>query len=247
MGSFQLVDVKNIEPSVPRSNFLDRDIELLAQAILDGEGLLRPIILKSIGLEQYKVIGGDLEYYAAARAKEKDPRRGEMVNAFIISSKDEKTAIKQIEALAGVASKEVSEVDGKFNRPEIVNLELRITNLEARYETRLNELKMEQSRELQRIENELIGVRDQLPKKAQALDLFNNPKYIQELVSTLKAVGLGKNQAEIIAEEIQKESKKKPFDSLTDTLLRLKERGIKGLGEKRMLAIVDNCSRIAFL
>jgi hypothetical protein len=35
------------------------------------------------------VISGHTGYYAALKAREKDPRKGEMVNAFVIFPKDE--------------------------------------------------------------------------------------------------------------------------------------------------------------
>lgn len=84
MTEYYLVDVKSIQSTTPRSKFKVDQLETLAQSILETGGLLSPLLLKQTGPESYEVLAGDLEYYAAVRAKEIDPRKGEMVNAFVI-------------------------------------------------------------------------------------------------------------------------------------------------------------------
>jgi hypothetical protein len=58
--------------------------------------------LKATGVETYTVIDGHFEYYAAVRAREKEPRKGEMVNAFVISPKEEDIVVKQASAIRGM-------------------------------------------------------------------------------------------------------------------------------------------------
>ena len=87
--SFGRADVSKITSDVPRSEFSEAKIEQLADLILQGGGVIRPLVLRQTGIDNYTVLDGHLEYYAAVRAREKDARRGEMVNAFIISKKDE--------------------------------------------------------------------------------------------------------------------------------------------------------------
>jgi ParB-like nuclease domain len=86
------VDVKNISSTLPRSMFVDSEIEQLADAILATDGLLRPLILKEIGVEKYTVIEGHREYYAAVRAKEKNLAKAEMVNAFAIDTNTQQSS-----------------------------------------------------------------------------------------------------------------------------------------------------------
>jgi len=95
-----LIDIKNITSKLPKSNFQASEIEMLADLILATDGLIRPLILQTAGVEQYTVIEGHLEYYAAARAKEKNSLKAEHVNAFIIPAKLQRSAIEQIALLA---------------------------------------------------------------------------------------------------------------------------------------------------
>jgi len=81
---FSLVDVKDITSNMTRSSFSEADLDRIAQMILDCEGIIRPLVLKLTG-QRVAVVDGHFEYYAAVRAREKDPRKGEMVNAFVIS------------------------------------------------------------------------------------------------------------------------------------------------------------------
>lgn len=104
----RLVDIKDIISSKPKSNFQITKIEKLADAILATEGLIRPLILQNTGLEQYTVIEGDLEYYAAVRAKEKNLAVAEHVNAFIIPTKLKASATDQITLLSEDRSSEVT-------------------------------------------------------------------------------------------------------------------------------------------
>ena len=96
---FFLVDVKSIMASVSSEQIDKAKVEKLADLILECNGLLKPLILKPTGPESYVVIKGNTEYYAALKAREKNPRKGEMVNAFVISPSAEEAISKQLEAL----------------------------------------------------------------------------------------------------------------------------------------------------
>lgn len=97
MIKFSLVDVSSIQASVPRSNFSEEQIEQLADMILECEGVLNVILLTQTGINNYRVLAGDLEYYAALRAKEKNPRQGEMINAVIVQPQNQEVLLKQAE------------------------------------------------------------------------------------------------------------------------------------------------------
>ena len=90
MMDFGKVDLKEIKSDAPRSKFSEEQIEVLANAILENGGLIRPLILKQSDIDSYSVIDGHLEYYASVRVREKDARKGEMVNAFVIKPQQEK-------------------------------------------------------------------------------------------------------------------------------------------------------------
>lgn len=101
-----LVLVKKITSTVPRSNFAERDLEKLAQQILELGGLINPIILRRNGMDSYEIVDGDFEYYAAAKAREINPMKGETIGAFILEPENEGVLLEQVQALRKSAKTE---------------------------------------------------------------------------------------------------------------------------------------------
>lgn len=97
--STSLVPVKKINSTVDRSKFSEDELERAAKLILEAEGIINPLILRRTSLESYEVIDGHFEYCAAAKAREKDPRKGEMIGAFIIEPENEEVLKEQVEVL----------------------------------------------------------------------------------------------------------------------------------------------------
>ncbi len=102
--STSLVAVKKINSTVDRSKFSDDELERTAKLILEAEGIINPLILRRTSLESYEVVDGHFEYYAGAKAREKDPRKGEMIGAFIIEPENEEVLKEQVEVLRKQAS-----------------------------------------------------------------------------------------------------------------------------------------------
>jgi len=98
-----LVAVKRITSAVPRSNFAEPELEKLARLILDSGGLINPIIVRRNGMDAYEIVDGDFEYYAAARAKEIEPLKGETIGAFILEEENEELLLEQLEILRKTA------------------------------------------------------------------------------------------------------------------------------------------------
>lgn len=101
-----LVAVKKITSTVPRANFRDRDLEKVAQLILELGGLINPIILRRNGMDAYEIVDGDFEYYAAAKAREINPMKGETIGAFILEPENEELLLEQVQALRKSAQTE---------------------------------------------------------------------------------------------------------------------------------------------
>ncbi len=101
-----LVAVKKITSTVPRANFADRDLEKVAQLILELGGLINPIILRRNGMDAYEIVDGDFEYYAAAKAREINPMKGETIGAFILEPENEEFLLEQVQALRKSAQTE---------------------------------------------------------------------------------------------------------------------------------------------
>ncbi len=94
-----LVDVKNIRPGRPGTDFDRATVDRLADAILASGGLLKPLVLHLSGPGGYVVADRHLEYWAAVRAREKDPRAGEMVNAYVVPPESVGAVEAQLEVL----------------------------------------------------------------------------------------------------------------------------------------------------
>lgn len=235
---FYLVDVKNINSDIPRSNFRESDLENLADMILESGGIIKPLILKSIGVETYTVVDGHFEYYAAVRAREKNLRKGEMVNAFVIYPKEENIIVKQISAIRGVdnAAQPVKNITETTNSESS-----RLANIELRFEKQVNELRSEIAQEKQQVNDKLKQIESQIPKQITPLEAFNTLSH-SELLLRLRSAGVTGKTSDNIIEAIQKERKQKKFESLRDLVSR-----IKGLSDNRMVTIIDSWSRMLFI
>ena len=77
--STSLVGVKKINSKVPRSEFSEDELNLTAELILKAEGIINPPVIRRTSLESYEVVNGHFEYYAAVKAREINPRKGEMI------------------------------------------------------------------------------------------------------------------------------------------------------------------------
>jgi len=236
MTEYYLVDVKSIQSTTPRSNFKVDQLETLAQSILETGGLLSPLLLKQTGAEAYEVLAGDLEYYAAVRAKEIDPRKGEMVNAFVIPPKQQDAAVAQAALLSPAPQPAATSL---ATPGPAGDADLRITNLESRLDEAIRDIKQSQDREIKRLEQAVNDLKTQIPQRVEPLDAFNTlslPELAQKLASC-RVVG---KTAEKILKSLEKERKKGKFTSFTDIVQR-----IDGLGDKRMLAIIDTWSGLS--
>ena len=93
---FFLIDVDTIKCSLPYSQVQDyeKKIDLLANLILDTEGIINPVFVKKIGSNSYELVYGEIEYYAMIKVGKIDPEKGESIAAFIIQE-DEQELIKQ--------------------------------------------------------------------------------------------------------------------------------------------------------
>ncbi|MDZ8221439.1 chromosome partitioning protein ParB [Nostoc sp. ChiVER01] len=237
MINFSLVDVKNITSNEPRSNFSEADLENLADIIIETGGIIRPLVVKVTGLESYTVVDGHFEYYAAVRAREKNPRQAEMVNAFVIAPKLEDLVLKQIVSLQEI------DYSGKTVtlQPETTKLEPRLANLELRLEKQFNEFKSEFLQERQRIDSQFKQLENLIPQKGEQsnpLSLLNSLDR-DELSRKLQRSRI--SGAEKLAKAIEDARHKKPkqeFEDYRDVV-----KSVKNLGDKTILTIIDEWSR----
>lgn len=244
MMNFSLVDVKSITSNEPRSNFSEADLENLADIIIESGGIIRPLVVKVTGVESYTVVDGHFEYYAAVRAREKNPRQAEMVNAFVIAPKLEDLVLKQVVSLQGIDSfgKTVTP------HPETTKLEPRLANLELRLEKQFNEFKSEFIQERQRIDSQLKQLENLIPQKGEQSNPLSLLNTLDKDELSIKLQRARISGAEKLAKGIFDARRKKPkqeFEDYRDVVKSVKSLGDKTikLGDKTILTIIDEWSR----
>lgn len=226
-----LVAVKRITCTVPRSNFAEADLEKLARLILESGGLINPIIVRRNGMDAYEIVDGDFEYYAAVRAREIEPLKGETIGAFILEEDNEGILREQLKILRKDAITENQTV--RDIPQQSSSLEQRLTNIESRLENRINELKAESMREKQALVERVNELESRIPKPIPLLEALNTQNEVK-LEINLKKAGLNKKNQQILIKQIIKERDLEPFASFENLLER-----IKGLGEKTAIKLID--------
>jgi hypothetical protein len=231
MVSFAKVDVKEIRTHLNRSNFSEAEIEKLADLILAGDGLSRPLILRRLGVEEYNLVAGELEYFAAVRAREKEPQKAEMVNAILVSGEEETTIEEQIKLLntsAQVTPVSVMPSPATVNSEWITSFETRLSNFREeffqstrQYDARLNALEKNISEDVHLSLLEAINTLDE-----------------QKLLIELSRCGMVSKKGEAVV-AARRERKENGFASYQDL-----EKSVKGLGASGILRLIDTWDRL---
>ena len=154
----KFVDIVSVHTNASRSEFSQDEVEKLARNFLLSGGSTKPLIVRPKNAEEFDVIEGHLEFYAALRAKERDDNF-EMIQAIILDSKNEKAVIEQVALL-----KE------RVNSSPIIpdnNIIERIKNLEDHLSSDINNLKdhLNKQTELTNLEDILKSQFDALKKE----------------------------------------------------------------------------------
>lgn len=224
MADFFLVETKLIRSDKPASDFDQSVINKLAQLILDTNGLMRPLVLKQTGFEQYQVVNGHLEYYAAVRAKEKDARKAEMVNALVIDSEEEAIAVQQTQFLEKI-------LHPSDSSPTVTPLDDLASELGDLFKRQLQSMN-------ETLETNLRSITSQLPKQTKPIDTLNQLDPI-DLTRRFSLVGLkGKNASKVVEQII----KQRPYKDLGDVVHQ-----VNGLSAETMIKLVDALADLIFV
>jgi len=256
MIEYAEVDVKDITSTVARSSFSEEEINQMADLILESGGVLHPLILEEVSVNQYELVEGAFAFHAATRAREKDPRRGEMVNAFIVKSEIAEMAQQQLLLLRkGITSSDLKpstiknppnptdqtavDVVVDTGRQASVNqLSAFINNFVVGSEARLSEMREQLFQAKREWEGRLAKLESVLAAKKQQdlLEVINSlPE--EELIARLTFHGLDKAKAQAIAEARQSKAQGR-FESYLDLL------GTKGLGDKGLVRLIDHWQQL---
>lgn len=244
-----LIPVSRITSRLPRSTFSEDAIEQAANSILSAEGIINPIVVRQVSFKEFEVVSGDFEYYAAARAREIDLARGEMIDAIVLTietaPETEVALLRQVELLRHQAPMQEVPVQSTPNVGQATtNVESRITNLEKFLEKQLAEWSQKHLEEKRRLEKEIVEnrkgfeafvqeVRSYLPKPLEPLELFNHASR-EELEAKFRRIKVTGEKAQIIINSAIEERQKEPFSSLRDIIKRVKQ-----FGDKSMIALLE--------
>ncbi|MDM8526166.1 hypothetical protein QUF80_22550 [Desulfococcaceae bacterium HSG8] len=241
MKSTAPIPVKRIKCAVPRSNFSEEKLTQTADSLLKVGVLINPPIVIVAGMRSYEVIDGYFEYYAAVRAREIDPYKGESVEVFLIDPEEEpgmkEMISEQINLLRNqVAAKNTDTAsDGTGAGLRLTTVESRLTNMESRFDSKLNEL----VGEIQALKADVRPLKEQKAKKVETpLDIFNSMAK-KDLSTIMTSAGIRGKVATEILKNIEAERKKGKFESLIDSKKRITK-----LGEVRMVNMIDAWSRL---
>ncbi|MEP0790121.1 MULTISPECIES: Rho termination factor N-terminal domain-containing protein [Cyanophyceae] len=209
--STSLVAVKKINSNVARSEFLEDELNRTAELILKAEGIINPPVIRRTSLESYEVVNGHFEYYAAVKAREIDPRKGEMIGAFIIESENEKVLMDQVEVLRNREFNNESPVadtqplNTVESSKEVIQIESILPEIENLIDKKLEQISSrlsEQNEELLREQVEVLRSRE-----------INNESPVADIQPS--------NTVESSREVIQIESILPEIDKLIDRKLEL--------------------------
>lgn len=235
MTEFARLDVKEIKASVPRANFTEAKIEQAADLILASGGVVRPLVVKQTDIDSYELIDGALEYFAAVRAREKDPRRGELVNAFIVSPKQDATIREQL-AVLNNDSRSDPVPPPPVGGTSIDALSAFITNFVVSSEARINETRELATQTERKLASEVKRLEQQIDIRKGPKDLLDliNTAELDDLRAKLAFHGADKGKIEAIcnARQQQKNGQFETYQALLTAA--------KGLGERGLLRLIDS-------
>jgi hypothetical protein len=129
-----IVDLESINPpEAPTES--SSVVESLANSIIDLRGLLRPPILRSVGIDEYELLSGQLEFYSYLQARKFDESLPDRLTAFIVDKKHEDAIKKQLLTVPS------SSPDNSANTPiDLDNLAARLDRALISQQNTLNTL-----------------------------------------------------------------------------------------------------------
>jgi DNA uptake protein ComE-like DNA-binding protein len=217
----KFVDIVSVHTSASRSGFSQDEVEKMARNFLLSEGSTKPLIVRRINEEEFDVIEGHLEFYAALRAKEIDDNF-EMIQAIILDSKNEKAIIEQVNLFKKAVNPPPLPPDNQVIE--------RIKNLEDHLSSDINNLKDQLNNQ-----TELTNLEDILKSQFDSLrNELIGEKFIQQLADRV---------AKLLSD--QKPSKKKTIKELEENPIKLNTASkgelltVPGIGPQKASDIIN--------
>ena len=232
MIEFSLVDVKEISSNALRSQFEEDRINNLADSILESGGLLRPLILKQVSIDEFQVVKGHLEYYAAVRAREKDARAAEMVRAFVIPIKADDDVISKAESQI----QKLSQTD--FTKPTKEEPSSDTSAWISSFETRLSQMQEEFGVKQRETSARLKKLEEiNLDESKDPLSLFNSLDQKEMALRLKRSLRSSRAKPEELAKLIC-DSRKKQLNGVFSGYKEI-VKCVNGLGAEGLLSVID--------
>ncbi|NET10988.1 MAG: hypothetical protein F6K16_41155 [Symploca sp. SIO2B6] len=238
------VDVKDIQCDRQRSEFDENKIDELASYILETGTLVKPLLLKQNTFDSYTLLDGYLEYYAAVRARERDPRQAETVNAIVIPIKFDgnlDAVLNQVKLIKAspinvpdqsrknqenLSRKNDKETDKENPSYWITSFENRLANIQAEH----HENALDVDRRLRSLEKKEENDKNKVSLLV-AFNTFNEDKLIR-LFSQVK----GKQESQKLAKGVinAREKEENQFFNCEHVV-----DSVKGLSDRTMLKLME--------
>ncbi|NJN76441.1 MAG: hypothetical protein HC796_09965 [Synechococcaceae cyanobacterium RL_1_2] len=250
---YQSIDIASLVSAEPRSAFESETIEKLAHGFLGLGGNIKPLIVEAMGLDEFTILYGHLEYHAAVRAMAIDDSF-EMVKGIIVNNKNRNLVIEQyletfeqssqtsnplIDPLIdqSVSKKDQNNQNNAQGGQNLSDIKGMIANLEKglndHFDHRFSNLSSKLTKFIDEklADNQIImaGNEDHLAA-FNSIDSHN----FKQFISKLEIAGFKGKNAENIANAIAEERKKGEFVSFQDVIDRVKK-----LDNKKNRAITE--------
>ncbi len=231
-----IVDLESIHtPKFPLGS--ESLIETLANSIVNLRGLIHLPVLYSLGIEEYELLSGHIEFYAYSKAREFDDSLPDRITVLVVDKKHEADIQKQLVTISPIFEVSIPTDTNGSN--------IDFNNIEAK----LERLFSNQNKSINTLQETLLAKLDQsLPQPLPILVAFNRvtePAIAQQihknLVLSLNATTVKK----ILALLISVKGSGEVFTSLSTTIQKMlittqkNGRQVRLISDEKMLEVID--------
>lgn len=200
-------------------------------------------VVQQIGVDEYELISGYLEYYAYLKAREINPRLPDRITVFVSDKKNQEAIRQQLEILQVIEDSQQNSPQSTTSKQSEVDLQIK--NLESSIKNN-NKLVFTA---IEKLKTELLtAIDEKLPKPMPPLDAFNRilePEIALQVQRKLELL-LNANKAKKVVAQLQEVSKRENhqpfqrFDEILELLkVQQKNQSQRLISEQMMLKIID--------
>jgi signal transduction histidine kinase len=236
-----IIDLDSVH-TVAKSTFDPQNqaaaVEALAHTIIDLDGIVAIPVVRSVGIDEYELISGDLAYFAYLKARELSDKLPDRLSVFIANKKTDAAISRQLESLQLIQQTAAATFHpDQLGGSDTNDSSLRLNNLASRVDKGFERT----SGAFEQLKHELLSAIDQkLPQPLPALDAFNRilePEVAHQIQHRLAFLGTKKAQ-KIVArlQSVKQQNPDNIFRNFAEVLGAL-EKG--QLSPAKMLEVID--------